>query len=52
MDSKSPKRTLFGAQMGTSKKGSFYPISVGSEKGSKLRFFDGLRICVDADEMV
>ena len=38
VDSKSPKRSPFGAQMGGPlKKGSFYPISVGSEKGSKLR---------------
>ena len=36
VDSKSPKRIHFGAQMGTHKKGSFYPISVGSEKGSKV----------------
>ena len=49
---KETKRALFGPFLGTLKKGSFYPISVGSEKGSKLKFFDGLRICNDVDEMV
>ena len=53
VDSKSPKRSPFGAQMGGPlKKGSFYPISVGSEKGSKVEALDGIRIYSDADEMV
>ncbi len=49
---KETKRALFGPFLGTIKRGHFYPISVGSEKGSKLRFFDGLGIYNDADEMV
>ena len=34
--SKRLKDPLFGPFWGTSKKGSFYPISVGSEIGSKV----------------
>jgi hypothetical protein len=41
---KETKRALFGPFLGTSKKGSFYPISVGSEKGSKIEVFDGFKI--------
>ncbi len=50
--SKRLKEHFLGHFWGPFKKGSFYPISVGSEKGSKLRFFDGLRICNDVYKMV
>ena len=50
--SKRLKEHFFGPFLGTLKKGSFYPISVGSEIGSKVEVFYGLRICNDVDEMV
>ena len=40
---KETKRTIFWALLGTHKKGSFYPISVGSEKGSKVEVLMVLR---------
>ena len=43
---KETKRALFGPFLGTSKKGSFYPISVGSEIGSK---FEGLMVLRSID---
>ena len=48
----SKKEPFFGVQMGPIKRGHFTPISVGSEKGSKVEVLDGLRICSDSDEMV
>ncbi len=50
---KETKRALFGPFLGTLKKGVILPpFRWGSEKGSKLMFFDGLRICSEADVMV
>ena len=50
---KQTKRALFGPFLGTLKKGSFYPPPFGGlKKGLKLRFFDGLGICNDADEVI
>ena len=46
------KGSLFWSPNGTLKKGSFYPILVGSEKGSKVEVFDGLGICNDADAVI
>ena len=40
---KETKRALFGSFLGTLKKGSFYPISVGSEIGSKVEVLMVLR---------
>ena len=42
----SKKEPFFGVQMGPIKWGHFTPpFREGSEIGSKLMFFDGLRIC-------
>ena len=49
---KETKRALLGPFLGTLKRGHFTPFRWGSEKGSKLRFFDGLRICHDVYKMV
>jgi len=38
--------------LGTLKRGHFTPFRWGLKKGLKLRFFDGLRIYNDVDEMV
>ena len=48
----SKKEPFFGVQMGPLKRGHFTPFRWGLKKGLKLRFFDGLGICSDADEMV
>ena len=40
---KETKRALFGPFWGSLKRGHFTPISVGSEKGSKLKFLMVLR---------
>ena len=50
---KETKRTTFWALFwGPSKRGHLPPPFGGSEKGSKFRFFDGLGICNDADEVI
>ena len=49
---KETKRALFGPFLGTIKRGHFTPFRWGLKKGLKLRFFDGLRIYNDVDEMV
>ena len=49
---KETKRALFGPFLGTLKRGHFTPFRWGSEKGSKVEVFAGLRICNDVDEMV
>ena len=41
---KETKRAPFWALLGTSKKGSFYPISVGSEKGSEVEVLRSYRL--------
>ena len=41
-----------GPFWGPLKRGHFTPFRWGSEKGSKLRFFDGLGICNDANEVI
>ena len=48
----SKKEPFLGPKWGPLKRGHFTPFRWGSEKGSKLRFFGGLRICNDVDEMV
>ena len=50
--SKRLKEHFLGPFWGPLKRGHFTPFRWGSEKGSKLRFFDGLGIYNDADEMV
>ncbi len=40
---KETKRALFGSFWGPLKRGHFTPFRWGLKKGSKLRFFDGLR---------
>ena len=49
---KETKRALFGPFLGTLKKGSFTPFRWGSEIGSKVEVFDGLRIGNDADAVI
>ena len=49
---KESKKEPFGVQMGPLKRGHFTPPFRGSEKGSKVEVFAGLRIRNDVDEMV